>query len=674
MKITRITKTVGTKLFDGTLPDIDSDFAGRDRAYIKSYMEERFGSKQVCSVGSIVTLQLKGVIKDFDRQFDNNFSNANLITSIIDMKDTTMLDLFRRASTEPRLKQYIKEQSDIFKILPTILNQPKTKSIHPCAMIIFPNVMEASQWCPTRMQKGLLVSEWDGYQMDEAGFLKEDILGIKQLDKFSDILILIKENNKEVPDIYNLPNDSEVFRYFGNGWNGDIFQLGSEGLTEYSKQLKPTSIDDLIAANALYRPGPMENHYHEIYIKCKNEGRPPVYLWGTESITKDTYGLIVYQEQVMEICQQLGNLTMKEADDVRRAMGKKNLEVLLQCKGMVQKGFLENGCELQVFEEIWNVLLEFAKYSFNKSHSAAYALTAYVGMYLKVHYPLEYWTVALDYADEKNTLKYLAEIFSTKKASILPPDINGSNIEMTSDMKSQNIFWGLGSIKGIGEDTAMQIISDRQKLGEYKSFANFLARHTFTGSKVKKQTYEALISSGAFDGLYGFKNQEEKRYSLIRRFRMFKKVKIANPSRDAYTTGETTKRWWWLLKQKELTGLAYIDYTRLSLDLGIERQFCNQMELGVQQRLGIFRTFGGYVVECVIGKSKKGKYARITIENNYKIYKLVVWSEAYANFEKEINNCEKSLIIFTADLKYEKVWTKGNQFTLGDESIFKILK
>ena len=155
---------------------------------------------------------------------------------------------------------------------------------------------------------------------------------------------------------------------------------------------------------------------------------------------------------------------------------------------------------------------------------------------------------------------------------------------------------------------------------------------------------------------------------------MFKKVKIANPSRDAYTTGEITKRWWWLLKQKELTGLAYIDYTSLSLDLGIERQFCNQMELGVQQRLGIFRAFGGYVVECVIGKSKKGKYARITIENNYKIYKLVVWSEAYANFEKEINNCEKSLIIFTADLKYEKVWTKGNQFTLGDESIFKILK
>ena len=154
MKITRITKTVGTKLFDGTLPDIDSDFAGRDRAYIKSYMEERFGSKQVCSVGSIVTLQLKGVIKDFDRQFDNNFSNANLITSIIDMKDTTMLDLFRRASTEPRLKQYIKEQSDIFKILPTILNQPKTKSIHPCAMIIFPNVMEASQWCPTGCKRG----------------------------------------------------------------------------------------------------------------------------------------------------------------------------------------------------------------------------------------------------------------------------------------------------------------------------------------------------------------------------------------------------------------------------------------------------------------------------------------------------------------------------------------
>lgn len=674
MKIIKITQSMAPKLVDGTLPDIDTDFAGRDRAKVKAYIEQRFGQTQVCSVGSLVTMKLKGVVKDMDRQFDNDFSNANLITSIIDEKDSSILDLFKRASFEPKLKQYIKKQSDIFHMIPSILNQPKTKSIHPCAMIIFPGVLTASQWCPMRTQKGLLVSEWDGNQMDDAGFLKEDILGIKQLDKFSDILSLIEENNAESPDIYNLPHDPEVYRYFSNGWNGDVFQLGSEGLTEYTKSLKPQSINDLIAAVAVFRPGPMENHYHEIYVKCKNDGRLPAFLWGTEEITKDTFGLLIYQEQIMQVCRQLGGLTMKEADDVRRAMGKKKVEVLEAWKERVQKGFISKGCELQEFEKVWSVMLEFAKYSFNKSHSAAYAQTGYAGMYLKVHYPLEYWTVALDYADEKNTLRFLSEISQTKQVSILPPDINGSGIEMLSDMDSKNIFWGIGSIKGIGEDTAIQIINERKDNGEYKSFADFLYRHTFKGSKVKKQTYEALISSGAFDRLYGFDKCEIKRHSLIKRFRTYRKVKIAKPERDPYTIGNLDKNWWWLLKQKELTGLAFVDYETIALESGIERKYCTSLELSQRQARGIFRAFGGYVVECKIGKSKRGKYARLTIEHNYKLFKIVIWSEEYARFSEDLEGCEKSIIVFTADLRYEAKWTKGNQFTLNSDSVLKKLK
>lgn len=675
MIVKKIKEVKGQKLVEGTLPDIDTDFEGRSRAKVKAYMEERFGEEQVCSVGTFTTMKLKGALKDMDRQFGGDFSKANLVTSIIGEKDASMGDLYKTAVSEPILKQYIKDQSDIFHYMPLILDQPKSQSIHPCAMIIFPNLMEASQWCPVRKQKGLIVSEWGGYEMDDAGFLKEDVLGIKQLDKFADILRLIEKNGKEKPDIYNLPlDDKEVYRYFTNGWNGDVFQLGSPTITEYTRALKPSKIDDLIATVAIIRPGPMQNGYHEKYVKCKNEGAAPNPLWGMEELTSDTFGLLIYQEQIMQVCQQLGGLTMKEADDVRRAMGKQKLKDIQKWKSKVREGFLSKGCLEEVFEGIWDAMLEFAKYSFNKSHSAAYALTGYVSQYLKVHHPLEYWTVALDYADDKNTLRFLSEIFQTKEVEISPPDINGSGMEMEAHMDEKKIYWGLGSIKGIGEDTAAQIIKERKENGPYKSFANFEDRHAWKGSKVKKQTFEALIASGAFDALYGFGGDVKKRHQLIKRFRAYRKVRVTNPKRDAYTIGQVDKKWWWLWKQKELTGLALIDYEGIAKEVGIKDRFIKAAEAKKQHKRAIFGGFGGYVVEYKVGKSKRGKYARMTIEHNYDLYKVIIWSDAYADWEDELTGCEKGFILFSGELKYDPKWTKGNQWTITEESVLKVLK
>tara|TARA_R110000744_G_scaffold94058_1_gene181561 strand:- start:716 stop:2737 length:2022 start_codon:yes stop_codon:yes gene_type:complete len=673
MKIVNITQGVSKKLVDGTLPDIDTDFAGRNRAEIKQYMEDRFGQKQVCSVGSYSTMKLKGLVKDFARISSVDFKEANLITSIIDNGDSTMLDLIKRASVEPKLKSFIKRNSEMFYMLPTLLDQPKTQSIHPCAVIIFPRVMTASEWVPTRLTQGLIVSEWSGGEMDDAGFLKDDILGIKQLDKFTDILSLIEQNGKDVPDIYNLPHDSEIFRYFSNGWNGDVFQLGSTGLTEYTKSLKPQRLEDLIAATAVYRPGPMENHYHEIYVKCKNEGRVPKYLWGTENIAKDTFGLLIYQEQVMQVFQEVGGLSMKEADDVRRAMGKKKLSALLKWKEKVSEGFIAKGATASEFNDVWDAVLEFAKYGFNKSHSAAYAMTGYASQYLKVHFPIEYWTVALDYANEEDTLKYLSEIVQTKAIDIKAPHINQSGISMLSDQESSTIFWGLGSIKGIGEDTAMQIIKDREQHGDYESFDEFCARHLFKGSKVKKQTYEALVASGAFDDMYNFEGREENRLSLIQQYREVRKVKIANPSRDPYTIGQLDERWWWCLQQKRLTGLASIDYKQIAEDNNVETAFCTLSELGSRQEKSIFRSFGGYIVEAKVGRSAKGEYCRITIEHNYKLFKVMVWSEEYENFKTLLKNSEKNLLIFEGEVKYDARWSKANQFTLKENSKLIVL-
>lgn len=674
MLVKKIKNTKGRKLKGGSLPDIDLDFESGSRDMVKKYMEDRFGEKQVASVGTVSTFKPKGIIKDFDRQLDNNVTLANVITSIIE-DDSNVKDIFKRSVNEPKLKEYIKSNSDIFYMMDSILGQPKTQSIHACAIIVFPDVMQTESYVPVRRQKGLTVTEWNGVELDSAGFLKSDILGILQLDKYAEILEFIKKNNKNVPDIYNLPlDDDEVFRFFGNGWNGDVFQFGTELISNYTKSLKPQNIEDLIAVNALLRPGPMENGYPNIYEKCKNEGRKVEYLWGTEGITKDTFGLLVYQEQIMEVCQQIGGLTRVEADDIRRAMGKQNAKYLVMWKERLWKGFKEKGATKENFEKTWNVMLEFAKYSFNKSHSAAYSLEGYICQYLKVHYPLEFWTVALGKASEINTLRFLSEINSSKGIEVLPPDVNVSGITMTSSSNDNAIFWGIESIKGIGETTAKQVIKERKENGNYTSLENFIERHSFKGSKVKKGTFESLISCGAFDKLHNLQGCEEKRNELLKHFRQLKKVKIAKPERDIYTVGQTHERWWWKLTQKKLTGIASVDYKKICEEKGINMPFANQRDLNSPQKYGVDKSFGGYVLEYKARSSSNGRFATIVIESNYKTYKVMVWFNEYEKFKDKFKNIEKSFIIFSGELKFEPKWTKGNQFTLKEYSDLLVLK
>ena len=491
-------------------------------------MSDRFGKEQVCSVGTFSTIKIKGFIAAFGRINSIPQSEIRQISSLTDQTDETLLDIITRAVKEPRLKDFLKKNSDMLYSFPIVEKQPRTTSIHACAIIVFPNVMTSKEWCPVRSQNGLMVTEWGGYEMDAAGFLKDDILGIKQLDKFTDILKRIKQNTGKDIDIFNLPYDSEVYRYFANGWNGDVFQLTTEGLKNYTRQLRPKSINDLIATVALYRPGPMQNHYHEIYAKCQNDGRKPDYLWGTEEITKDTHGLIIYQEQVMKVFQQLGGLSLHEADDVRRALGKKKLSVLMTWKDRCRKGFLERGATNEQFEEIWDVIQEFAKYSFNRSHATAYAQTAYICMWLKVNYPVEYWETALYWAktDADDILNYLVEINQSKTISVSSPHINLSEENMVFNAKEETIFWGLSGIKGIGEDTAKQMIIERNENGKYNNLTDFIDRHNYKGSKVKKTAYESLIASGAFDKLYDISEDNvSKRLELLNLYRSYKKVK-----------------------------------------------------------------------------------------------------------------------------------------------------
>jgi DNA polymerase-3 subunit alpha len=594
---------------------------------------------------------------------------ANVITSIID-DDSTVKDIFKRSVSEPKLKEYVKNNSDIFYMMEPILGQNKTQSIHACAIIVFPKVMQTEEYVPVRKQKGLTVTEWNGGELDNAGFLKSDVLGILQLDKYKSTLKLIESNGKQVPDIYNLPlDDSEVFRFFGNGWNGDVFQFGTELISGYTRYMKPETIEDLIAVNALQRPGPMENGYPTIYAKCKNEGKKVEYLWGTEQITKDTFGLLVYQEQIMEVCQKIGGLSKVEADDVRRAMGKKDLKYLSMWKDRLWNGFKEKGATQSEFEKAWDVMMEFAKYSFNKSHSAAYSLEGYICQYLKVHYPLEFWTVALGRASESNVIRFLSEINSSKGIEIFPPDINVSGITMTESLDDNAIFWGIESIKGIGETTAEQIIKERESSGQYKSLEDFIERHGYKGSKVKKGAFESLIACGAFDKMYGLKDVENGRANLIKEYRLLKKVKITAKAleRDPYTIGKLESNWWWKLRQKNLSGIATVDYKAICEELGVNMPFASGSELSTPQKRGIDRAFGGYVVECRARSSSRGRFATLTIESNYKTYKVMLWNDTYEIYKHLLKNIEKSFVVFTGELKYDERWARANQFTLQEE-------
>ena len=673
MKVTKITQGVGKKLVDGTLPDIDSDFAGVDRGTIKSYMEDRFGKNNVCSVGTYSTFKPKGMIKDFAKLFDMDFSRANSVTFKLQLGDTKLLDLLKRAQTEPVLKEFLKKNPDIFYMMPTILDQQKTEGIHACAMIVTPDVMTTDEWAPVRKSNGMIVTQWGGGEMDDAGFLKNDILGLKQLDKFTDILNMAKENGKDVPDIYNLPyDDKEVFRFFSNGWTGDIFQMGSDGLTNYVKSLKPSSLDDVIATMALYRPGPMENGFHEIYAKCKNEGKAPKYYWGCEDITKETYGLLIYQEQIMKIFTELAGLSLKEADDIRRALGKKGAD-FVSWKSRALSGFLKNGATEDQFQEIWDIALEFAKYSFNKSHSAAYGVTAYISQYLKVHFPIEYWTVALDYADEDKTSVFLSEILQAKTINLKSVDINKSYSVMTSDLETSTIFWGISSIKGIGEDTADQIIAERKANGDYKDLRDFLTRSIFRDSKVKKTAVEGLIASGAFDTIELIEEgQEDRRNDLIVKYRTALKVKVANVARDPYSDENVDKVWYWKKRQKELTGLSFINYKQIADQQDLGNNFLSTRDLNNRQQYGLFKSFGGYVTQCKIGNTKNGKYARLVIENNYKLHKVIMWADEYEVHREALKGCEKKIVLFSAELKYDAKFSKGNQFTFKENSFLKV--
>ena len=552
-----------------------------------------------------------------------------------------------------------------------LLGQQKAASIHACAMMIFPKEKTMYEWCPVRKVDDLVVSEWEGGEMDEAGFLKEDILGIEQLDKFTDILVLIEKNTGKKINLYTdiEYDDPEVYRYFANGWLSDIFQFSAKGLSSYTQKMKPKNMDDVIAALSLFRPGPMENGFHMDYIALKNGEKEPEYPIGAEEILKDTYSTWTYQEQIIKAVQTLAGFTEEEADGTRAAIAKKKKDKVekihpIFVDGYVNK-FKDKGVTKEYAEALWEQMKKFGLYAFNKSHAAAYAINAYNSLWLKVHYPLEFWSVALSRASKDDFPRYINEMNQTEGIEIKPVNINKSDVGIVGDKKSNSVYWALNATQQVGEKAQQQIIEEREKNGEYFSLEELVDRHSFTGSSVNKSTVENLIYSGAFDDMEetrGFSNIFSAREYMLGKYREKNRIKIDREKDEysiAFSKNKIGKDWWWLLQQKNKSGFAFFDYKKL-----VEEYLRPKAKTAEYYDVDDLQNYdgstykmamvGGYVLEVEEKESKTGAFASLLLENNYKFLRVVIFPADYMDKEEYIQSCKKNILLLTGKVSFDR--------------------
>lgn len=924
--------------------DIDTDVPGEYRPAVKQYMENRFGASQVCSVGTYTTLQIKQAINDVGKFYGASIPTLRRLTKMTeDVK--TEEDFLKLACKKSEVNQFLNKYPEMMNIVFLLLGQQKAASIHACAMMIFPKEKTMYEWCPVRKSGDLIVSEWEGGEMDEAGFLKEDILGIEQLDKFTDILNLIEKNTGRKINLYfDIEyDDPEVYRYFANGWLSDIFQFSAKGLSTYTQKLKPKNMDDVVAALSLFRPGPMENGFHMDYIALKNREKEPEYPIGAEEILKDTYSSMVYQEQILKMVQVLAGFSEEEADVARAAIAKKKKDKVEKIHpkfvdGYVKR-FVSKGVTKEYAEALWGQMEKFGSYAFNRcisgsyrilrnscpknkrqptieemyliknglafakannwlplrskymrvgygscltmcedgrirdrkikdirfagvrqtykitledgrfvsvtdnhkfptqrgkimckdlrvgedslyvqmpyektdsqrynftdmkdknwskynpeslnskkghmgfvktngesskfesfkeknggfgickncgkegrleihhvdgnrrnnedenliaicpschkkihyrefgrmkrgekgypstlskivsiepdkienvydveiddpnhnfctdqgiitcnSHSASYAINAYNSLWLKVHYPLEFWSVALSRASETDFPQYVNEMQQTEGIEIKPVNINKSDINIVADKKDNSIYWAINATKQVGEKAQNQIMEERSKNGEYFSLAEFIDRHTFKGSAVNKSVIENLIYSGAFDMMdetREFSNIFSAREFMLGKYREKNKIKIDKEKDEyflAFEKKKISKDWWWLLQQKNKSGFAFFDYE------GLVREYLKpKVRNGVFYNVEDLQNYdgstyemvmvGGYALEVEEREGKKGRFANLLLESNYKFLRVVIFPDDYEENAEFFQSTKKNLLLLSGKANFDK--------------------
>ena len=497
-----------------TMPDIDIDFCYERRQEVIDYVTDKYGEKRVVQIVTFGTMAARMVIRDVGRVLDMPYAYVDTVAKMIPME--LGITIPKALTMNPELKQMYDTDDQTKKLIDMSLRLeglPRHTSVHAAGVVISPE--EVDEFVPlSRASDGSITTQYTMVTLEELGLLKMDFLGLRTLT-------VIKDAIDGAFDVHDIDyGDARVYEMIGAGQTEGVFQLESAGMKNFMKELKPQNMEDIIAGISLYRPGPMD--FIPKYIKCKNDQANITYdCPELEPILAPTYGCIVYQEQVMQIVRDLAGYSYGRSDLVRRAMSKKKASVMEKEKNNFIYGNEEEGVEgcirrgipEEVARKIYDEMTDFAKYAFNKSHAAAYAVVAYQTAYLKCHYPVEFMA-ALMTSFMEHTGKITEYIMNCRKLGIgiLPPDINEGNYRFTP--YKGNIRYGLAAIKGVGRPVIEEIVSERESGGRYRSLKDFCMRLS-GGKALNKRTMESFIKAGALDSLPGTRRQKMSIYISV---------------------------------------------------------------------------------------------------------------------------------------------------------------
>jgi DNA polymerase-3 subunit alpha len=496
-----------------SLPDIDTDFDDEGRQKVIDYTIKKYGREQVAQIITFGRMAARMSIKDVARVLDLPLEKANALARLVperpgirlqDILNAPLQEIEKLTGQElmqaKQLRQILiseKPEAEVLRQAIKLEGSIRNTGVHAAGIIIAPQRLDDIVPIATAKDSDLYISQYEGDYIEKAGIIKMDFLGLKTLTIIRDTLQLIRNNHGIEIDIDHIPlDDKKTLELYQRGETNGTFQFESAGMQKCLRELKPDQFEDLIAMNALYRPGPKD--YIGLYIQRKHGREKIIYdLPGTEEILQETYGVTVYQEQVMLLSQRLAGFSKSDADVLRKAMGKKQKDELARMKEKFIQGALARGYPQDKIEKIWNDWESFAEYAFNKSHATCYAYLAFQTAYLKAHYPAEYMAAVLTHhihSIEKIT--FFLDECRRMKLTVLGPDINESSHQFSINQKGE-IRFGLAAIKGVGEAAASAIIEERKKSGPFRSFFDFITR--LNSRLVNKKLLESLIKAGALD-------------------------------------------------------------------------------------------------------------------------------------------------------------------------------
>ena len=502
-----------------SMPDIDVDFCFERRQEVIDYVRRKYGDDCVVQIVTFGTLAARGVIRDVGRVLDMPYAQVDTIAKMIPQELNITID--KALGMNPELRKAYEEQDDIHRLIDLakrLEGLPRHTSMHAAGVVI--SQKDVSEYVPlSRAQDGSIVTQFTMTTLEELGLLKMDFLGLRTLTVIQNAVKMVEKSTGMLLDMQEIDyNDKKVLDSLGTGRTDGVFQLESAGMKSFMKELKPQSLEDVIAGISLYRPGPMD--FIPQYIRGKN--RPDTIRYDCpqmEPILKPTYGCIVYQEQVMQIVRELAGYTLGRSDLVRRAMSKKKASVMAKERqnfvyGNAEEGVpgcIANGISEEIANKIYDEMTDFAKYAFNKSHAAAYAVVSYQTAYLKYYYPVEFMAALMTSVVEMpNKVAEYISVCRQMGIRILPPDINHGVYGFSVDNGA--IRYALSAIKSIGRPVIEGIVREREEHGEYTSLKTFIERNI---DQINKRVVENLIKAGALDCLEGNRNQKMTVYTQI---------------------------------------------------------------------------------------------------------------------------------------------------------------